>query len=140
MLRACLLGSIILLAQYALALGQSLDQTSEGIFPTPDALNRRHYDPNGKPCLAISGHAKPQPLSQNLFHQDDDPKTTLNQYIYEHWISANNSCGQSIKVQVCYHNTDDCIVMNVPSWEHAESILGIYPALADFQYDAKEQF
>jgi hypothetical protein len=30
--------------------------------------------------------------------------------------------------------------MDVPPWGHREEVLGIYPALADFRYDAKEQF
>jgi hypothetical protein len=30
--------------------------------------------------------------------------------------------------------------MDVPPWGRRDSVLGIYPALKDFRYDAKEQF
>jgi hypothetical protein len=81
--------------------------------------------PNGKPCLAVVGYAKPQ---------------VINKSIYEHWIMARNSCGQNIKLRVCYHGTDNCFVMTVPPWDSKNSVLGIYPMTRDFQYDAKEQF
>jgi len=47
---------------------------------------------------------------------------------------------QNIKVQVCYYKTQDCIAVNVPPWGRQDSVLGIYPALTDFRFDAKEQF
>ncbi len=107
------------------ALGQTLGPTSGRIFPTPDDLHRRHKAPTGKPCLALEGSSKAQ---------------TINKNIYEHWIGAANSCGQHIKVRICYHNTQDCIVMDVPAYGRRESVLGIYPALKDFRYDYVEQF
>jgi hypothetical protein len=30
--------------------------------------------------------------------------------------------------------------MDVPPWDRKDSVLGIYPALRDFKFDAKEQF
>jgi hypothetical protein len=36
--------------------------------------------------------------------------------------------------------TEDCIMIDVPPWDRKESVLRIYPALADFKFDAKEQF
>jgi hypothetical protein len=63
----------------------------------------------------------------------------INKNIYEHWIRASNSCGQNIKLQVCYHKTGDCIVMNVPPWQEKNSVLGISPGQKEFQYDAKER-
>jgi hypothetical protein len=81
--------------------------------------------PTGKPCLKLDGSAKAQ---------------IINKDIYEHWISAQNSCGQHIKVRVCYHGSEDCIVIDVPPWGRRDSVLGIYPALQDFRYDSKELF
>jgi hypothetical protein len=108
-----------------LASGQSSASSSHGIFPTPDDLNRRHRGPTGKPCLALEGYAKAE---------------AINPRIFEHWVGVTNSCGQQIKVQVCYDKTQDCIAMSVPPYERKDSVLGIFPALADFRYDAKEQF
>lgn len=84
----------------------------------------RHFSSTGKPCIALDSGATAQRINKN---------------IYEHWITATNKCGQNIKVQVCYLKTDDCIVINVPPWESTSSVLGIYPNVKEFQYDAKER-
>jgi hypothetical protein len=87
--------------------------------------SRQHMGLNGQPCLLLKGFAKAQ---------------AVNKTIYEHWVRAANSCGQNIKVNVCYHDTDHCVTMNVPSWGQTQSLLGIFPALKTFRFDAKEQF
>jgi hypothetical protein len=125
MWRVCVLGLFIIAPLGDLALGQSLFPSSGSIFPTPSELNRRHMAPTGKPCLAFESYPKAQAINKN---------------IYEHWVGATNSCGQHIKVRVCYYQTEDCIVMDVPPWARQDSVLGIYPALKDFRYEAKEQF
>jgi hypothetical protein len=124
MLRTLFVSSIC----FAFLGGHTLAQTNPPSGSTsalPNEHARRHLGPNGKPCLAASGYAKPQVINKN---------------IYEHWIRVTNSCGQNIKLRVCYHGTDDCIVMNVPPWESKNAVLGIYPMVKDFQFDAKEQF
>jgi hypothetical protein len=93
--------------------------------PIPNARAKYHMGPLGKPCLTMHGYAKPELINKNL---------------YQHWISAANNCGQTIKVQVCYYQTEDCTLMSVPPWERKDTILGIFPALKRFQFEAKEQF
>jgi hypothetical protein len=115
---------IILALSSDLSLGQTLFPSEDNGFPTHNE-NRRHTGPTGKPCLALEASAKAQ---------------AINKDIYEHWIGATNSCGQHIKVKVCYYGSEDCIVMDVPPWGRQDSVLGIYPALKDFRYEAKEQF
>jgi hypothetical protein len=97
----------------------------------PNALGRsgdpsqvKRYSSTGKPCIALESFATAQLINKN---------------IYEHWIKASNSCGQNIKVQVCYRKTTDCIIMTVPPWETKNAVLGIQPSLKEFQYDAKEK-
>jgi hypothetical protein len=84
----------------------------------------RHLTLAGKPCVALKRYATPELINKN---------------IYEHWINASNSCGQNIKVQVCYHQTRDCIVMNVPPYGNKNAVLGIQPSMKEFHYDAKEK-
>jgi hypothetical protein len=106
-------------------LAQSIDSSASNVFhhqselhnPDEHDLNEpnRHFSSTGKPCSALDSRATAQR------------------------ITATNSCGQNIKVQVCYHKTDDCIVMNVPPWESKNSVLGINPNVRDFRYDAKEK-
>ena len=111
------------------ASAQTLNQTWRGDSARHDEFgrhnNERHVGPNGKPCLTLESYTKPELNNKDIF---------------EHWIKATNGCGQHIEVRVCYHKTDDCIVMNVPPWDSKSSVLGIYPMLKDFQFDAKEKF
>jgi hypothetical protein len=120
--RISLLIALALFGESALAQGISLPN---GIAPVQDNLGKRHLAPTGKACLAIQGYAKAELVNKN---------------IYQHRIRITNSCGQNIKVQVCYYNTEDCILMSVPPWETKEDILGIFPALKRFQFQFKEQF
>jgi hypothetical protein len=122
MWRACIIALIVLVVVGAGALGQNLGSSSNNIFPT---MNPRHMSPTGKPCLAIAGYARAE---------------VLNNKIFEHWIGATNGCGMRIKVKVCYYKTDDCIVLDVPPYDRKNSIIGIYPAVSTFKYEAKEQF
>ncbi len=97
-----------------------------GIPPTQEGgFAKRHMSPLGKPCLTIEGYVKPELANKN---------------IYQHLIKGTNACGQNIKVQVCYYKTQDCTLISVPPWESKTSILGIFPALKRFQFEAKEQF
>jgi hypothetical protein len=116
------LGCLALSGRHALA--QDHGAASENILPQRD-LSRHHLGLTGKPCIAVQGYATARPTNKDIF---------------EHWIRASNSCGQHIKVQVCYHKTVDCIVMNVPPWERKGAVLGIYPNVRDFKFDVKEQF
>lgn len=87
-------------------------------------INVNSFNSRGKPCITLGGYATPQRINKN---------------IYEHWIKASSSCGQNIKIQVCYHKTNDCIVMTVPPYESKNSVLGIRPNMKEFQYDAEEK-
>jgi hypothetical protein len=125
MYRAVFLGPMVLALLGDLASGQTLVPSSGGLLPSPNDAGRRHLAPTGLPCLKLEGYTKAE---------------IINPHIYEHWVSAANNCGQNIKLQICYYKTQDCIAVNVPPWGRKDSVLGIYPALKDFRYDAKEQF
>ena len=107
------------------AVAQGLPPLQAGIPPVQDDLAKRHMSPLRRPCLTIEGYARPE---------------LANKEIYQHLIRAANDCGQSIKVQVCYYKSENCILMSIPPWESKTSILGILPALKRFQYEVKEQF
>ena len=96
-----------------------------GFPPVQNDLARRHWGPTGSACLAIEGDAKAEVVNKN---------------IYQHQIKITNSCGQAIKVHVCYYKSDHCIDIDVPAWEKKDSVLGIFPALKRFQFEAKERF
>lgn len=96
---------------------------------------RHHTGFNGQPCLTLKGFVKAQDANEFA----STPPATASD-IYEHWVRATNSCGENVKVKVCYHDSDHCITMNVPAWGQSQSILGIFPALTEFRFDATEQF
>lgn len=85
----------------------------------------RHRGPLGKPCLTFVGMARPHII---------DPK------LFDHVMTVDNSCGQRLKVRVCYSQTDRCIDMDVPGYGRKEAILGIMPSEPVFRFDFKEQF
>jgi hypothetical protein len=86
---------------------------------------KRHNGPTGKPCLGLSGSAKPQIVNRDLL---------------DHIISIANSCAQRITLHVCYYRSEHCITVDVPPYERKEAVLGVFPKLGDFQAEYKEQF
>jgi hypothetical protein len=127
MLRSTLARSILLSILLSLIGGPTIAESlfqAPGEDSAPNQVIKRHTGSNEKPCIALGSYSKSEIVNKNLF---------------EHWITATNSCGQRIELQVCYHQSSDCIVMKVPPWESKSSVLGIYPA-KDFRYDAKEKF
>jgi hypothetical protein len=95
------------------------------LFPSQGDLCKQHNGPTGKPCLKIEASVKPQ---------------TINRNIMEHWVAVTNACGQRIKVKVCYHNSEHCVMVDAPPWGRQDTVLGIFPALKEFSYDYTEQF
>ncbi len=125
MLRSLVGTSIALVLIGGHAIAQSPDSSTDAGSSLGRARVKRHLGVNGKPCLALESYAKSEVANKDIF---------------EHWISATNSCGQHIEVRICYHKTDDCISMNVPPWDSKSSVLGIYPMVKNFEYDAVEKF
>jgi len=85
----------------------------------------RHRDFAGKPCLDIGGFARAHLNNPKLF---------------DHVISIKNNCPQSLKTEICYLRSRDCINMDVPGHKSKESILGTLPSIKDFQFEFRERF
>jgi hypothetical protein len=73
----------------------------------------------------VYGDARPQAINKRLF---------------EHVISANNSCPQVIKMDVCYYGSQRCVPLSVPGYSRREVVLGVMPAIEDFRFEFKERF
>jgi hypothetical protein len=86
---------------------------------------RQHLGPIGKPCVTLSGEAHSQ---------------TVNPHIFEHIITANNSCSQIISLFVCYYGSERCVPMTVPSYSRKVAVLGIEPAANTFRFEYWERF
>jgi hypothetical protein len=84
-----------------------------------------HRAPTGKACLTVRGNAERQ---------------VINPKIYTHMIEASNDCSQSIKLQVCYYQSQQCVPLDVPGYGRKEVVLGIMPAMDQFQFEYRELF
>ena len=103
-----------------------------GLRPAPQALAlsgtagaRRHMGPTGKPCVAVGGEAHAQ---------------SVNPHIFEHTITANNSCSQVITLFVCYYGSERCVPITVASYARQTAVLGIEPAATVFRFEYWERF
>jgi hypothetical protein len=92
---------------------------------TPGAGVKLHHTPTGKPCLTVLGYAHPQVINPNIF---------------DHMISASNDCSQPIKMQLCYYQTQQCISVDIPPYGRKDAVLGIMPAMSQFQFEYREKF
>jgi hypothetical protein len=111
---------------------QPMTGATGGLTPPPPRISAsqdvgllRHRNALGKACLQIWGYARPHTMNPNL---------------YDHMISADNSCAQLITVQVCYYRSTQCVRIDVPGRGHKETLLGMLPAIKDFRYEFKERF
>ena len=86
---------------------------------------RQHLSPIGKPCVAVTGQGQAQ---------------VINPHIFEHIITANNSCSQIIKLYVCYYGSERCVPMVVPSYTRKMAVLGIQPDTGSFRFEYWERF
>ena len=87
--------------------------------------SHRHLDFTGKPCLSVSGYARSFRINPNL---------------YDHVITAVNSCPQRIAIQVCYYQSKDCIPMEIPGDARKDAILGTMPSEKSFRFEFREKF
>jgi hypothetical protein len=85
----------------------------------------RHRSPMGTPCLTVGGSARSHMANSN---------------VYDHVISAKNSCAQAITIKVCYYKSLDCISMEIPGRERKEAVLGTLPGAQEFRYEFREKF
>jgi hypothetical protein len=112
--------------------GPSFGGTSPSISPPPRIITGsqnadilRHRDFAGKPCLGIGGFARAHTGDSKLF---------------DHMIEIKNNCSQSIRTQVCYLHTQECITLEVAGHMTKQGILGTLPSIKDFQYEFRERF
>jgi hypothetical protein len=90
-----------------------------------DAGIKRHLGPTGRPCLTVSGDAKPE---------------RINPKIFEHTVLARNECSQRIKMKICYYQSEHCVETEVAPYGRNEVMLGIMPSMNSFRFEFREEF
>ena len=84
-----------------------------------------HKTPDGRACISVH----PQTHAQKA-----NPK------IIDQIVLVNNDCGQSIRVQICYAGSSDCIIVSLTGYEKLQRTLGITSASTAFRYEYRELF
>ena len=92
---------------------------------TDNSVMKVHKGPTGKACITVIGDARPQ---------------AVNPQIYNHLVIATNTCGQNIKLKVCYYQSDHCVSVNVSPHSDKEAMLGIMPSMKTFRFEYRELF
>ena len=103
-----------------------------GVSPTPanpytpmqGTYAPAHKGLDGTPCISVRPSTRPQ---------------IANPKIIDQIVTVNNSCGQSIKVQVCYAGSSDCINVSLNGNQKLQRILGIAGSTS-FRYEYRELF
>ena len=83
-----------------------------------------HKTLDGKLCISVHASARPQAINPKIIDQ---------------MVLVNNICGQSIRVQICYADSSDCIVVPLEGYQKLERILGIGNSNI-FAYEYRELF
>jgi hypothetical protein len=84
-----------------------------------------HKGPDGATCITVRPSTRPQ---------------IINPKIIDQIVTVNNSCGQFIKVQVCYAGSSDCIEVSLNGYQKLQRTLGIDPGSKNFRYEYRELF
>ena len=94
-------------------------------YTSNELSDRKHRDFTGKLCLETTGTAK---------------SLVSNPKIFNHIVSVENRCNSAITTQICYHGTRNCVSIQVPGRSKKEQLIGVFPTMQLFRYDAKELF
>ena len=83
-----------------------------------------HQTPDGRACISVSPLVHPQ---------------TINPKIIDQIVIVGNICSQTIKVEICYAGSTDCITVPLMGYQRAQRILGISSATT-FRYEYRELY
>jgi hypothetical protein len=102
-----------------------------GVAPQPASPFRslegtfapNHKTPDGKLCISV------HPSTQSQI---------VNPKVVDQIVLIQNICGQTIRVQVCYAGSSDCIQVSLGSYQKVQRILGIASGARSFRYEYRE--
>jgi hypothetical protein len=119
------------------------NQSQSSVQPDLHPSIRMHKDSRGKSCVTVAAYSRPKTDFRKIFGGHDtsaSEQTDIKSKIYEHIISAQNRCGQTIKLKVCYYESQNCVSLDVPGYDRQEASLGVAPGMPGFRYQYTEQF
>jgi hypothetical protein len=140
---------VVLLVASEMSNGQELSRPIEGstgglYLPNQSsALSdlkpgvKMHLDPFGKPCVTVGAYSLPKTDFRKIFGAEQKPLASVE---YEHFVTAKNHCSQTIKLKVCYFDSNSCVTVDVASYGNQRASLGTSPGMPGFRYQYTEQF
>lgn len=93
-------------------------------LPMNGTFAGNHKTPDGRLCISVHPSVRPQ---------------TINPKIIDQIVLIENICGQSIRVQVCYAGSSDCIIVPLAGYQRLQRTLGIAGS-SNFRYEVRELF
>jgi len=79
--------------------------------------------PSGRPCLDLEAAARAH---------------VVNPSVLDHVVSVKNSCPRTIKVRVCYFQSEHCNEFAVGGYKRVDTVLGIMTKVSIFRYSVTE--
>lgn len=76
-------------------------------------------DALGRPCLDVEAVARPE---------------VVNHEMLDHVVSIKNNCVRTVKVKLCYYNSQDCKQFDVQGYKRIDTILGTMKGINFFRY------
>jgi hypothetical protein len=134
--------------------GRPIEGATDGLYvpskPQSDLtpVIKLHTDAFGKACIVVVGYSHAKTDFAKIFGGQTSPNSadaSTNEQghkskLYEHIISAQNRCSQTIRVHVCYYASQTCVAIRVPGHDHEQASLGTSSGIPGFRYQYTEQF
>lgn len=98
---------------------------SNSIRPMEGTYAPNHKTADGKLCISVNPLTHPQ---------------TMNPKIIDQIVLVQNICGESIRVQVCYAGSSDCIVVPLAGYQKLQRTLGVAAGSTSFQFEYRELY
>jgi hypothetical protein len=83
-----------------------------------------HRDPLGKPCLTYAGSSRSHLINPN---------------VYDNIVTIHNQCSKTVKLQLCYYGSQNCVEVELLGGQRKDAILGVYPNSQVFRFSYKEK-
>jgi hypothetical protein len=119
--RTALLAATFVIATPVIALTQTAG--SRLILQNGESAGKISRDPLGRPCLDVEAASRSHITNPN---------------VYDHIVSISNRCLKSLKVRVCYLDTERCTDMEVLRMGRKDVIIGTNPAMKRFKFRYQE--
>ena len=99
-------------------------QPTNPFLPMSGTYAANHRTPDGKLCISVHPSATPQLTNPKIVNQI---------------VIVENICGQTIRVQVCYAGSSDCITVTLAGYQKLQRLLGIASS-SSFRYEFRELY